>query len=115
MAKTGLLMTWLNCLHLASCLTYIYCKMPNFIIIIITNLSPFCFQSRANFEEYIMKRVFDASANKTYIGSVLFRTSAYSGAKQASRIPFWFRDLSRQNHPIPFFRPGHRPIFYNGV
>ena len=47
--------------------------------------------------------------------------------KQASRAPFWFRDLSRQNHLVPghlvpFFRPGHlvpllgspRPIFYNG-
>ena len=67
-----------------------------------------------------------ATACKTYIGSVLFRTSTYTGAKQASRVPFWFRDLSCQNHLvpgyiIPFFRPGHlvplfgspRPIFYN--
>ena len=48
----------------------------------------------------------------TYIGSVLFRTSAYTGAKQASRVPFWFRDLPRQNrlvpgHLLPVFRPGH--------
>ena len=28
-----------------------------------------------------------ATASKTYIGSVLFRTSAYTGAKQASRVP----------------------------
>ena len=28
-----------------------------------------------------------ATASKTYIGSVLFRTSAYAGAKQASRVP----------------------------
>ena len=68
-----------------------------------------------------------AAARKTNIGSVLFRTSAYIGAKQVSRVPFWFRDLSRQNHLIPghlvpFFRPGHlvplfgspRPIFFNG-
>ena len=53
-----------------------------------------------------------ATASKTYIGSVLFQTSAYTGAKQASRVPFWFRDLSRQNHLvpghlIPFCRPGH--------
>ena len=59
-------------------------------------------------------------ANKTYIGSVLFRTSAYTGAKQASRVPFWFRDLSRQNHLvpghfIPFFRPSHLvPSFIMG-
>ena len=65
---------------------------------------------------------------KTYIGSVLFRTSAYTGAKQSSRVPFWFPDLLRQNglvpgHLVPFSRPGHlvplfgspRPIFYNGV
>ena len=26
-------------------------------------------------------------ASKTYLGSVLFRTSAYIGAKQASRVP----------------------------
>ena len=26
-------------------------------------------------------------ASKTYIGSVLFRTSSYTGAKQASRVP----------------------------
>ena len=37
-----------------------------------------------------------AAASKKYIGSVLLRTSAYIGAKQASRVPFWFRDLSRQ-------------------
>ena len=62
-----------------------------------------------------------------HFGSILFRTSAYTGAKQASRVPFWFRDLSRQNHLVPghlvpFFRPDHlvplfgspRPIFYNG-
>ena len=49
-----------------------------------------------------------------------------TGAKQASRVPFWFQE-SRQNHLVPghlvpFFRPGHlvprfgspRPIFYNG-
>ena len=64
------------------------------------------------------------SASKTYIESVLFRTSAYTGAKLASRVPLWFRDLPRQNlvpgHLVPF--PGHliplfgspRPIFYNG-
>ena len=40
------------------------------------------------------------TANKTYIRSVLYRTSAYTGAKQASRVPFWFRDLSRQNQNI---------------
>ena len=28
-----------------------------------------------------------ATASKTYIGSVLFRTSAYTGAKQESRVP----------------------------
>ena len=28
-----------------------------------------------------------ATASKTYIGSVLFRTSAYTGAKQANRVP----------------------------
>ena len=28
-----------------------------------------------------------ATARKTYIGSVLFRTSAYTGAKEASRVP----------------------------
>ena len=28
-----------------------------------------------------------ATASKTYNGSVLFRTSAYTGAKQASRVP----------------------------
>ena len=28
-----------------------------------------------------------ATGSKTYIGSVLFRTSAYTGAKQASRVP----------------------------
>ena len=28
-----------------------------------------------------------AMASKTYIGSVLFCTSAYTGAKQASRVP----------------------------
>ena len=28
-----------------------------------------------------------ATASKTNIGSVLFRTSAYTGAKQASRVP----------------------------
>ena len=28
-----------------------------------------------------------ATASKTYIGSVLFRTSVYTGAKQASRVP----------------------------
>ena len=28
-----------------------------------------------------------ASANKTYIGSVLFRASAFTGAKLASRVP----------------------------
>ena len=28
-----------------------------------------------------------ATAGKTYIGSVLFRTLAYTGAKQASRVP----------------------------
>ena len=28
-----------------------------------------------------------ATASKTHIGSVLFRTSAYTGAKQASRVP----------------------------
>ena len=28
-----------------------------------------------------------ARASKTYIGSVLFRTSAYTGAKQANRVP----------------------------
>ena len=28
-----------------------------------------------------------ATASKTYIGSVLFRSSAYTGAKQASRVP----------------------------
>ena len=27
------------------------------------------------------------TASKTYIGSVLFRTSAYTGAKQSSRVP----------------------------
>ena len=27
------------------------------------------------------------TASKTYIGSVLFRTSAYTGAKQANRVP----------------------------
>ena len=64
----------------------------------------------------------------TYIGSVLFRTSGYTCAKQASKVPFGFRDLSRQNqlvpgHLVPFFRPGQlvplfgspRPIFDNGV
>ena len=69
-----------------------------------------------------------ATAIKTYIGSFLFRTSAYIGAKQASSEPFWFRDLSCQihlvpGHLVPFFRPGHfvtlfgslRPIIYNGV
>ena len=68
------------------------------------------------------------TASKTHIGFVLFRTSAYTGAKQASRVPFWFRDLSRQNylvpgHLVPYFRPCHlvplfgspRSIFYNGV
>ena len=42
-----------------------------------------------------------ATASKTYDGSVLFRTSAYTGAKQASKVPFWFRDLSRQNRLVP--------------
>ena len=47
-----------------------------------------------------------------YTGSVLFRTSAYTDAKQASRVTFSFRDLSRQNHLvpghlIPVFRQGH--------
>ena len=68
-----------------------------------------------------------SGSGPAHIGSVLFRTSAYTGAKQASRVPFWFRGLSRQNHLVPrhlvpFFRPGHlvplfgspRPIFYNG-
>ena len=68
-----------------------------------------------------------AAASKMYIGSVLFRTSAYTGAKQASRVPFWFRDLSRQtisyqdisSHfssgpSVPLFG-SPRPIFYNGV
>ena len=64
-----------------------------------------------------------AAASKTYIGSVLFWTSAYTDAKKASRVTFWFRDLSRQNHLVPFFLAGHlvplfgspRPVFYNGV
>ena len=61
-----------------------------------------------------------ACYGKTYFGSVLFQTSAYIDAKQASRVPFWFRDLSRQNHLvpgylIPFFSSGSSiPIFYNG-
>ena len=45
--------------------------------------------------------VLPGTASKTYIGSVLFRTSAYTGAKQASRVPYWFRILSRQNHLVP--------------
>ena len=28
-----------------------------------------------------------ATVSKTYLGSVLFRTSAYTSAKQASRVP----------------------------
>ena len=64
-----------------------------------------------------------AAPSKMYIGSVLFRTSAYTDAKKASRVTFWFRDLSRQNHLDPFFPAGHlvplfgspRPVFYNGV
>ena len=49
------------------------------------------------------------ATSKTYIGSVLFRTSAYIGAKQASRVPFWFRDLSCQNHLVP----GHLVPFFS--
>ena len=49
-----------------------------------------------------------ATASKTYIGSVLFRTSAYTGTKQASRVPFWLRDLSHQNHLVP----GHLVPFF---
>ena len=43
-----------------------------------------------------------------HIGSLLFRISAYTGAKQASRVPFWFRDLSRKNHLVP----GHLSHFF---
>ena len=50
-----------------------------------------------------------AAASKTYIGSVLFRTSVYTEAKQASRVPFWFRDLSRQTYHVP----GHLVPFFS--
>ena len=77
-------------------------------------------QSFANtFSVYIHRKSL-SSASKTYIGSVLFRTSAYTGAKQAGRVPFWFRELSRQNHLlsghlIPCFRLGHLvPSFIMG-
>ena len=80
---------------------------------------------KSNFKEIVF--VLLATASKTYVGSVLFQTSAYTGAKQASRVPFWFRDLSRQNHLVPghlvpYIRPCHlvpffgspHPIFYKG-
>ena len=42
-----------------------------------------------------------ATASKTYIGSVLFRTSAYTGAKQASRVPTGSkRDNSPHNNDV---------------
>ena len=37
-----------------------------------------------------------SDASKTYIGSVLFRTSAYTGAKQASRVS---ADSKQDNSP----------------
>ena len=54
---------------------------------------------KSYFKEIVF--VWLAAASKTYIGSVLFQTSAYTGAKQANRVLFWFRDLSCQNHLVP--------------
>ena len=42
-----------------------------------------------------------ATASKKYIGSVLFRTSAYTGAQQASRVPTGSKqDNSPQNDDV---------------
>ena len=38
----------------------------------------------------------------------MFRTSAYTGAKQASRVQFWFRDLSHRNWSTTSLNPNHR-------
>ena len=48
-----------------------------------------------------------ATTRKTYIGSVLFRTSAYTGVKQASSVLPFFQRYNNSPHtdilPVSFF------------
>ena len=59
---------------------------------------PFCLVCSVS---AICVRVFLSCLPHTLDRFFFFRTSAYTGAKLASRVPFWFRDLSRQK-PITY-------------
>ena len=55
--------------------------------VIILNITDNLKRNRFLYSHFSWVFVLLATASKTYIESVLFRTSAYTGAKQANRVP----------------------------